>query len=146
VPFIISAPGFAKGKRSGALVEMVDIFPTLAKLTGGEIPESCDGKSMEPILKDPSQKFRPYALTMYPRGSVTGFSMNDGRWRYTEWINKETKEIKLRELYDHKDSSIAKQNLANHPEYKDLVASLSKQLNSRKLVETKPLRKNEKRK
>lgn len=144
VPLIISAPGFAKGERSRALVEMIDIFPTLATLTGGAIPESCDGMSMEPILKDPSKEFRPYALTMYPRGSVTGFSMNDGRWRYTEWIHKPTKEIKWRELYDHKDSSVSHINEASNPEYASLIASLSEQLNSRKLIETKPLRKDKK--
>ena len=82
------------------LHEMIDIFPTPATLTGGAVRESCEGKNMEPILKDPPQKFRPYALTMYPRGLVTGFSLNNGRWRYTEWINKETKEVKYRELYD----------------------------------------------
>lgn len=139
VPFIVSAPGFAKGKRSESLVEMIDIFPTLAKLTGGEIPASCEGKSMEPILEDPSKAFRPYALTMYPRGSVTGYSMNNGRWRYTEWINTKTKEIKIRELYDHKDSLVATANLALNPEYKALIADLSKQMNSAMRVEnTRP--------
>ncbi|MDF7823452.1 sulfatase [Pontiellaceae bacterium B12227] len=141
VPFIVSAPGFTKGKRSGAMVEMIDIFPTLADLTGGEVPESCDGKSMKALLKNPDGKFRPYAVTMYPRGSVTGYSMRNQRWRYTEWIHTETKEIKIRELYDHKDSPIADKNLANNPEYKGLIAELSKQLNSAARVEATPVRK-----
>ena len=140
VPFIVSAPGFAKGKHSESLVEIVDIFPTLAKLTGGEIPKSCEGKSLDPLLTDPAKKFRPYALSMYPRGRTTGFSLRTDRWRYTEWINSETKEIKFRELYDHRDSPVATRNLANSPEHESLIAGFTKQLNSRERGETQPLR------
>jgi len=144
VPFIVSAPGFAKGKRSSALVDIVDIFPTLATLTGGEIPESLDGKSLDPVLTDPTQSFRPYAITMYPRGSVIGYSMRTDRWRYTEWINTSTKEIKIRELYDHQDSAVATKNLASNPEYQELMEDLSKQLNSKQRVESTPVRKKKK--
>lgn len=141
VPFIISAPGFKKDKRSKALVEMIDIFPTLAKLTGGDIPESLDGKSMEPILIDPAQKFRPYALSMYPRGSLMGYSIRTDRWRYTEWYNTKTQEIQFRELYDHKDSQIAHVSQAKNPEHAALIAKLSKQLNARERTEGIPPRK-----
>lgn len=144
VPFIVSAPGLPKGQRSNALVDIVDVFPTLATLTGGDIPESCDGKSLEPVLNDPTQPFRPYALTMYPRGSVTGYSMRNDRWRYTEWIHTSTKEIKIRELYDHQDSAVATKNLASNPEYQELMEDLSKQLNSKQRVESTPVRKKKK--
>ncbi|MDA7917000.1 sulfatase [Akkermansiaceae bacterium] len=130
VPFIVSAPGFLKGKRSKSLVEMVDVFPTLAKLTGGKVPESCDGKSLEPVLKSPAEKFRSFALSRYPRGSTIGYSMRTERWRYTEWIKASSKEIVYRELFDHAETQLAPRNLADDPERSELIAKLSKQLDS----------------
>jgi iduronate 2-sulfatase len=140
VPLIISAPGFAQDKRSNALVEIVDLFPTLAKLTGGEIPKSCDGKSLEPVLTDPSQAFRSQALSMYQRGSTMGYSLRTDRWRYTEWFNTKSKETRFKELYDHQSSPKADRNLANDAEHESLIAKLSSQLNSEGLSATKPVR------
>lgn len=142
VPFIISAPGFTKGNRSSSLVEMVDIFPTLAKLTGGDVPKTCDGKSLETILSNPDSSIRKFALSQYPRGSTTGYSLRNQRWRYTEWISSKTKKVVASELYDHQTSSLANKNLAGHPEHASLVAKLSKQLNAAERI--KALAKKEK--
>ncbi|MGJ8696578.1 MAG: sulfatase [Verrucomicrobiaceae bacterium] len=130
VPFLVSAPGFAKGARSTALVEMVDVFPTLAKLTGGEVPESCDGMSLEPVLHDADAGIRPFALSRYPRGSTVGYSMRTDRWRYTEWIQVDSRKIVYRELFDHAETQMAPRNLAKVAEHAELVAELSKQLDS----------------
>lgn len=130
VPLIISAPGFAKGIRTEALVEIVDLFPTLAKLTGGRTPDSCEGVSLESVLKDPSTSIRPYALSQYPRGATMGYSLRTNRWRYTEWFNSEKENIVARELYDHRDSQMSAHNLAELPDYTRLVSTLSKQLHS----------------
>lgn len=137
VPFMISAPGFPKEKRSSSFVEMVDIFPTLAQLTGGEIPAICEGKSLEGLLKNPDETVRPYAFSQYPKGSVTGYSMRTERWRYTEWVKIETHEIALRELYDHETSQVAYQNLAGKPEYQETVAKLSQLLDSKSRIKAR---------
>lgn len=136
VPMIVSAPGFAKGTRSQSLVEVVDLFPTLASLTDGEIPFSCEGKSLEPILRDSSQSIRSFALSQYPRGSNMGYSLRTDRWRYTEWFNTEKKIIVARELYDHQDSQFAVRNLADAPEHAELVSKFSKQVNARQRSES----------
>lgn len=128
VPLIVSAPGFAQGSRSAALVEMVDIFPTLAQLTDGEIPGSCEGKSLEPILNDPNRAIRPFALSQYPRGSHMGYSLRTDRWRYTEWVDSAKNNIIARELYDHRDSQLATRNLSADSEHAKLVSTLSQQL------------------
>jgi iduronate 2-sulfatase len=135
VPLIVSAPGFAKGARSEAFVEIVDIFPTIAQLTGGKIPSGRDGKSLEPVLRDPRSDFRPFALTQYSRGSTMGYSLRDERWRYTEWIQAGTKKIVARELYDHRDTQLPQRNLADNPEQAELVTRLSKQLNAAQKIE-----------
>ncbi len=130
VPFIVSAPGFAKGERSDGLVEMVDIFPTVAKLTGGDIPASCEGKSLEAILSKPDTSVREFAISQYPRGTTMGYSLRNERYRYTEWFNSKTKKVVAKELYDHQTSSVAHQNLAADSKHADIIAELSKQLDS----------------
>ncbi|MBR90597.1 MAG: sulfatase [Verrucomicrobiales bacterium] len=51
VPLVISCPGrFPGGKRSGGLVELVDIAPTLLGAAGLQIPQSVQGRSLLPIL------------------------------------------------------------------------------------------------
>jgi iduronate 2-sulfatase len=130
VPFMISAPGFAKGASSNSLVEMVDVFPTLATLTGGNIPDSCDGKSLDGVLRKPDTTIRDFAVSQYPRGKTVGYSLRNARWRYTEWINTKSNEIVARELFDHDASSLAYQNLASDPKHAALVTELSKQLDT----------------
>jgi iduronate 2-sulfatase len=134
VPLIISAPGLERGKHSKALVEIVDLFPTLARLTGGEAPKSCDGQSLEALLRDPGQAFRPYALSQYPRGKVMGYSLRTDRWRYTEWINSETRAIVAQELYDQGETIVPTQNLAGDPAYRQQVAALAQQLSAAQRV------------
>ncbi len=132
VPLIVSAPGHAAGKRSESLVEIVDLFPTLAALTGGDIPDSCEGQNLVPLLHDPSQSLRPFALSQYPRGKVMGYSLRDERWRYTEWVDSRSGAIVERELNDHQDSSWAEGNLAADPNQAERVAAFSHQLKIRR--------------
>ena len=54
-PLIFSSTGQPPGQASGAPVNFVDIFPTLCELTGLQIPEGLDGKSLVPVLKDSSR-------------------------------------------------------------------------------------------
>ena len=50
VPMIVAGPGVVAGQRSEALVELVDIAPTLLELSGQPIPASMQGRSLAPIL------------------------------------------------------------------------------------------------
>ena len=51
VPLIISAPSrFQGGVRSGALVELIDIVPTLLELAGLDVPDDVQGRSLLQIL------------------------------------------------------------------------------------------------
>ncbi len=124
VPLLLSAPGYKKGKRSKALVEFVDIYPTLAELCDIEVPNHCEGTSMVPLLKKPNRKWKEAAFSQYPRKGLMGHSIRSGIWRYTEWIGKEGNVID-RELYDHSGGPLADRNLANEEMYKSVVEELS---------------------
>jgi iduronate 2-sulfatase len=52
VPLVISVPGqSAPGAVSDALVELLDVFPTLAELAGLTPPKELQGKSLVPLLE-----------------------------------------------------------------------------------------------
>lgn len=58
VPLIFSAPGkMGEGIQSGALSDLLDLFPTLVDYTGGEISEELEGKSLRPVLEGNENAF-----------------------------------------------------------------------------------------
>jgi len=115
VPMMIRAPWLnAAGSRSDALVELVDVLPTIAELAGIPLPpdETFDGVSLMPLLQ-PSGSLRPSVSTksavfsQYPRKvkhpstpwksndpihderttfTHMGYSVRTSEYRYTEWL------------------------------------------------------------
>lgn len=129
-PLIVSAPGAkAPGGKTNALVEFVDIFPTLAELAGLPIPESLAGTSRAALLDDPNGAGVEAAMSQYPRGKVMGYSMRTDRYRFTEWTKPSGPPVGV-ELYDHYEDPGENVNVADRPEHKDLVARLSQQLHA----------------
>lgn len=128
-PLILSAPGCKQNQKSPALVEFVDIYPTLAHLCSLSIPDHCQGSSLVPLLKEPNKKWKPAAFSQYPRPKAMGYSIRTNDFRYTEWTQRRTGKTIARELYDHRTSSTASTNLADNPKHSDTIAKLSKILN-----------------
>jgi arylsulfatase A-like enzyme len=129
VPLIVSAPGIkGVGKSSPALVELVDIYPTLCELAGLPLPEGLEGCSLVPLLNEPDQPWKQAAFTQWPRGNIMGHSMKTDRYRYTRWAKRDTGQVLERELYDHQHDPDENVNLANQPEQQALVSELTTQL------------------
>lgn len=126
VPLIFSGPGIPTKTRSTALVEYIDIYPTLAQWCGLPIPQTCEGESLLPIFADPSLPGKQAALSQYPRGGM-GYSIRSGNWRYTRWQQKDGKVV-ARELYDHSQSDVAAKNVAELPENANTVKQLDELL------------------
>jgi len=125
VPMLLSVPGTTPGRKCHALTEFVDIYPTLAELCGLEVPEHCEGTSMAPLLAKPDRKWKSAAFSQYPRGRIMGYSMRTRRWRYNEWIDRNTRKVVARELYDHAKGPLARANVVNKPEHAALAAKLA---------------------
>lgn len=67
VPLIVSAPGMkAAGQGTKALVEFVDVYPTLCELAGLNLPKHLEGKSFAPLLTDPDQQWEAAAFSQFP--------------------------------------------------------------------------------
>jgi len=125
VPLIISAPGQkAPGKGSKRIVELVDLYPTLAELTGLTPPKNLEGESLNPLLNDPETEWKHAAFTQVQRGEFPGHSIRTERWRYTEWDGG----TKGTELYDHAKDPQELTNLANDPALVNVVAELKTEL------------------
>jgi uncharacterized sulfatase len=95
-PLIIAAPGAKAGQTFRAPVEFVDIYPTVAELCGLKAPHALAGKSLRPVLEDPSRAHKDAAFTLVTRGPQRfGQSVRTARWRFTQWSDG------AMELYDH---------------------------------------------
>ena len=65
VPLLISGPGIAEGKRTGAMCYLLDLFPTLGAMCQVKGPETSEGVSLHKVLTDPSQPGREQILLAY---------------------------------------------------------------------------------
>ncbi|NLX96334.1 MAG: sulfatase [Rhodopirellula sp.] len=127
-PLIFSAPGQkAPGRQSRALVEFVDIYPTLCELAHLPLPAHLEGTSFAKLLDAPERPWKEAAFSQYPRGKIMGYSMRTDRYRLTRWLQPDGTEV-ASELYDHQDDPAENVNLAASPEGKSLADQLDKQM------------------
>lgn len=69
VPMIIWTPDMpkkAQGFQTDALVELVDIYPTLCDLTGLKKPAYLDGHSFKPLITEPEQEWKTAVFSQFP--------------------------------------------------------------------------------
>ncbi len=132
IPIIVVAPGVTKpGTSSKALVETVDIYPTLAELAGLPAPpgpQPIDGKSLVPLLKEPTTTIRSHAYHCYPRRrNLLGRAIRTPRYRLVEWKQfAAATDTAQYELYDYQDDPLETKNLAG--ERAEVVARLKAML------------------
>jgi arylsulfatase A-like enzyme len=132
-PLMIHVPGQPNaGARTSALVEFVDVYPTLAELCGLTPPTDLEGLSFVPVIQDPARAWKKAAFSQWPArkapaGPGMGYSMRTDRYRFVEWQFQDEKD-NVCELYDHSTDPNENVSLALQPEYKQLVEELRQQL------------------
>ena len=125
VPLIVSDPRKkASGLRCRAVVESIDIYPTLVELCGLPAPSGLQGRSLAGLLDDPHSSWDRAAITVMIRNGRLARSIRTERWRYTEW-DEGRKGV---ELYAHERDSNELRNLAGDQRHAPLMADLSRQL------------------
>ena len=136
VPLVISVPGQTQpGSSSNALVELVDVYPTLADVCGLDVPLGTEGISLKPLLADPHRPWKRAVFSQYPRartgnrhrghGDIMGYAVRTNRYRYVRWVDWETKRIVAEELYDHRRDPNEMQNIAELPEQAATIRTLA---------------------
>ncbi|MFW5682881.1 MAG: sulfatase, partial [Phycisphaeraceae bacterium] len=118
VPLIVRAPG-VQPARSDALVELVDVFPTLSELAGLPIHRQCEGNSFVPLLHDPQRPWKQAVFTRFMNQNTVVTQ----RYAYTQFRNKDTPMA-----YDLVEDPIETKNLALDPEHEDTIAELAETL------------------
>jgi iduronate 2-sulfatase len=77
VPLIVWTPRMkARGQATNALVELVDLYPTLCELTKLPKPAHLSGKSFVPLLDAPSTKWKKYAVSQFPNPALREWAAN----------------------------------------------------------------------
>jgi hypothetical protein len=114
-PLILHAPGYNSGQRSSALVEFVDIYPTLCELAGIEAPDHLQGRSLVPILKDPKAEFKQAVYSRYQSGEA----VKTKSLSYAQWPGG------AEMLYDHNNDLDENVNRAKDSKYAAAKARLS---------------------
>jgi iduronate 2-sulfatase len=126
VPLIISVPGKAPAVCH-SLVELLDLYPTLASLCQLPKQERLQGIDLSPVLDNPDLEVREAAFSVAPMRK--GFLLREDRWAYIQYREDASGG---RELFDMEVDPKQYVNLASDPHYATVVNRLSVKL-TRKL-------------
>ncbi|MBL9090890.1 MAG: sulfatase [Planctomycetaceae bacterium] len=122
VPLIVRVPG----KRPAvcrSLVELIDLYPTVARLCGLEVPARLQGKDISAMFDDPRRQVRDTAFCVAP--SSRGFLLRDDKWAYLQYAEDASRGV---ELFDVAADPRQNTNLADKPEQAGVVAAFKAKL------------------
>ncbi len=115
VPLIISVPG-QKPAVCDSLVELLDLYPTIASLCGLEVPDGLQGKDISKMLVDPTHEVRDAAFCVAPMRK--GFLLREDEYAYIQYGEDASAGI---ELFDTAKDPKQYTNLAESPEHRQVV-------------------------
>lgn len=122
VPLIVCVPG-RKPAVCDSLVELLDLYPTTAKLCGLDVPDRLQGLDISKTLDDPTHDVRDTAFSVAPMRK--GFLLRDDRYAYIQYGEDARGG---RELFDTKTDSEQFQNLVGSDDHAMIVERFEKQL------------------
>jgi iduronate 2-sulfatase len=130
VPLIIRVPG-KEPAVCHSLTELIDLYPTTAKLCGLEVPGRLQGKDISSLLENPAQQVRKAAFSVAPMRK--GFLLREDRWSYIQYAEDASRGI---ELFDCDADPQQYTNLADDREYAEIVEQFKAKLTA-KLAEVR---------
>lgn len=128
-PLVIAGPGVrAAGTPSARTVEFLDLYPTIVALAGVPAPPGLQGRSLVPLLEDPTARWDHPAFSQVRRGppsdTYMGYSVRTEAWRYTEWDGG----ARGAELYDERADPGERRNLAADPRFRPQAVEMQRLL------------------
>lgn len=97
--------------------QLLDLYPTTARLCGLDVPARLQGKDLGPILDDPSKQVRDAAFCVSDMSK--GLMLCDDRWTFIQYGEDARGGI---ELFDMRRDPQQFTNLANSPAHAAIVA------------------------
>ncbi|WP_395740522.1 sulfatase [Prosthecobacter sp.] len=124
---VISTPDMKHaGEKTEALVQSVDLAPTLTELCGLPASTGFQGRSLKPVLDDPAAAVNDAAYSWYPKAGYLGLTMRTDKWRYVEWTKPGAKtEYELYNMVHDPQNNV---NVADKPEHTKIIEALGKRL------------------
>ena len=120
IPFIVHWPGgLGAGSESIALVELVDILPTILDYAGVDIPWGIQGFSLRPILEKEKASIRDFAFAEY----FYQKAIRTQDWKLIYYAGKP-----YGELFDMREDPHELRNVLALPRYRDTVRQLGREL------------------
>ena len=124
IPFIIRCPGGPRGESRDAIIESVDLFPTLCDLAGVPRPEQMDGRSISPEIAGQGDR-KPEAICEWDFGGTQrrANAIRTQQYRlvyYTHELGGE--------LYDHETDPFEMYNRWECPEHQPVRLKLMERL------------------
>jgi arylsulfatase A-like enzyme len=113
-PFVVCGPGIPADTTNGHLVSQVDLLPTICEIAGADA-SGVDGRSILPVLRDPSAPFREFLLVEAEgRGwhSVRMRRWNEARADHDNLLFVNWRDG-FEELYDYDDDPLLYDGRAN---------------------------------
>ncbi len=121
-PLIVKAPGLPAG-HTQALVEYLDIYPTLMELLELDATTDLHGESFARLFTDPEAPGKSAVFT----GWLNAEAIKTPEFALTEWFDEQG-EVSARMLYDHRTDRDETVNLADEPAWRDTVESMHREL------------------
>ena len=136
-PLLIRFPAKVKARQSTeALVEFIDIFPTVLDFAGVPIPTNVQGKSLVPVLTGRTKQHREQVFIEYSENEEA--YLRTERWKFIYSTGKRQREDgyatgnplpgRTLQLFDLTHDPDELTNLAQRPEYSKRVADFTAQL------------------
>ncbi|MEM1295517.1 MAG: sulfatase [Verrucomicrobiota bacterium] len=125
VPLIISVPG-KEPAVCDSLVELLDLYPTVASLCGLDVPARLQGKDISRMLDDPGHEVRDAAFSVAPMRK--GFLIREQDWAYIQYKEDGSGGA---ELFDMKKDPQQFTNLVSDPEHEPELSRLKAKLESK---------------
>ncbi len=126
VPLIISHKHTIEpGVATEFVIPGLDLGPTFLELLDCPVPPSFSGKSLVPVLSDPTCRIRDHVFSEYNGqqfGLYTQRMIHDERYTYV-W-----NPTSVDELYDHDNDPDELHNVSRVPSYAEVVQALQKML------------------
>ncbi|MBI4625905.1 MAG: sulfatase [Verrucomicrobia bacterium] len=134
VPLIIRVPG-KKPAVCHSFAELLDLYPTLSRLCGLEVPSHIQGKDLSPIFDHPGHKVRDAVFCI--NAADGGFLIREEKWAFIQYGENAAKGI---ELFDMVKDPKQYTNLAVRPEFRPIVDEFKAKLAAKlKAVRTNDL-------
>jgi arylsulfatase A-like enzyme len=123
VPLVFAGPGVPEGQRTDAYAYLFDVFPTLCELTGIQVPQSVEGRSLGRVIRDPGEKCRE---SLYFAYTGKQRAVKDDRHKLIEYVvdGRHT----MTQLFDLQADPWELNNLADDTACAEILAALRGQL------------------